>query len=310
VPAKDPLSASIAHAARQVGPSVVQITHGRGGLGSGVVWSAEGDVLTNAHVVRGAGQVEVRFADGRRTVGAVLGADAVYDLALVRLRGDPGAPPVRRGDSDALEPGDAVIAVGSPYGLHWSVTFGVVSALERELPGPGGLPLDGMIQTDAAINPGNSGGPLALLDGSVVGVTTAVLAGGQGLGFAIPTNAAAAVAEELRDRGRASHPWLGIEGQAEVLPPEWVRLFGLPADRGVLVTRVVPGGPAHRAGLRSLDLVTAVNGRPVASPSAVRRALTGSGLAAGGTTVPVDVLRGGEPVRLWVAVEERPTVVA
>jgi S1-C subfamily serine protease len=301
--ARDPISEAVTRAAELVGPSVVQIRPGRGGLGSGFVWDAAGHILTNAHVVRGAGAVEVAFPDGRRLEGRVVGADTGYDLAVVRVQPLGALRPVRFGDSDALRPGDAVIAAGNPYGLRWTVTFGVVSGLERVLPGADGYPLDGMIQTDAAINPGNSGGPLALLDGRVVGVTTAILAGAQGLGFAIPGNAALAVAEQLRDRGHAAHPWLGIEGQAEVLPPEWVRLFGLPADRGVLVTGVVPGGPAERAGIRPFDLLVAVDGRAVATPSALRRALAG---ARG--PVRLRLLRGGEPREVPVAVEERPRV--
>lgn len=300
----DPVSAAVAHAAEVVGPSVVQIAHGgrgRGGMGSGFVWDATGLLLTNAHVVQGAESVAVAFPDGRQRSGTVVGADAGYDLAVVRVQGGAELRPVAFGDSDALRPGQAVIAVGNPYGLSWTVTFGVVGALERALPGPGGLPLDGMVQTDAAINPGNSGGPLALLDGGVVGVTTAMLAGGQGLGFAIPANAALAVAAQLRDHGRAAHPWLGIEAQPETLPPEWVRLFALPAERGVLVTGLVPGAPAQRAGILPFDLITAVAGRPVATPSALRQALTGAG-----RTVAVTLLRGGQPREVTVEVRERP----
>ncbi len=306
--ARDPISAAVAHAAEVVGPSVVQIAQradGRGGMGSGFVWDASGLVLTNAHVVDGARAVEVAFPNGRRQTGTVVGADAAYDLAVVRVERSSDLKPVTLADSDTVVPGDAVIAVGNPYGLKWTVTFGVISGLERQLPGGGALALHGMIQTDAAINPGNSGGPLALLDGQVVGVNTAVLAGGQGLGFAIPANAAVNIAAQLRDHGRALHPWLGIEGQGEVLPAEWVRLFALPTDRGVLVTGVVPGAPADRAGLRPFDLIISVNGRNVATPSAIGRALAGAR-----RRVEVRVLRGGEPVDVTVDVEERPGVRA
>lgn len=305
--ALDPVSVAVAHAAEVVGPSVVQITlagrGGRGGSGSGLVWDQDGHLLTNAHVVAGAESVEVAFPDGRRRAATVVGADAGYDLALVRVAGGDDLRPASFGDSDALVAGQAVIALGNPYGLRWSVSFGVVSALERALPGPGGQLLDGMVQTDAAINPGNSGGPLALLDGGVVGITTAVLAGGQGLGFAIPGNAAQAVAAELRDHGRASHLWLGIEGQAELLPSAWVRLFALPADRGVLVTDVVPQGPADRAGILPLDLLLSVGGRAVATPSAIRRALAGAPRRVG-----VRLLRGGLALDLAVDVRERPAI--
>jgi S1-C subfamily serine protease len=298
----DPISEVITRAAAQVGPSVVQIrASGPAGQGSGFVWDAAGDLLTNAHVVQGVDRVEVAFPDGRVRPGRVVGRDLGYDLAVVRVEGEAPLVPVAFGDSDALEPGVAVIAVGNPFGLRWTVTFGVVGGLERVLPGFDGLPLDGLVQTDAAINPGNSGGPLACLDGRVVGITTAAVPGAQGLGFAIPANAALAVAAELRATGRARHPWLGIEGQAEVVPEAWVRLLGLEADRGVLVTGLVAGAPAERAGLRPWDLIVAVDGQPVATPSALRRAL-----ARGGRSVRVRVLRAGEPLEVPVMVEERP----
>ena len=306
-PGVDPFSGAIMSAAETVGPTVVQIVQpqdpfGRGSLGSGVLWDARGFVLTNAHVVQGSEEVEVNFADGQRQSGEVVGRDAAYDLAVVRVR-PVDLRPAAFGDSDALRPGAAVIAVGNPYGLGWTVTFGVISAVERMLPAPTGEVLDGMIQTDAAINPGNSGGPLALLDGRVIGITTAMIAGGQGLGFAIPANTAVAVGEQLRDRGRAAHPWLGIEGQAEVVPARWVALFSLPADRGVLVTRVHPGSPAERAGLRTFDLIVAIDDKATATPSAVRRALSG---LAPGQSVRVRILRGGEAVDVPVRVAERP----
>ena len=286
--ALDPISAAVTQAAAVLGPAVVQIGGPDGGLGSGFVWDAAGHLLTNAHVVGAAPEVAVAFADGGRARGRVVGRDVAYDLAVVAVpRGD--RQPVRTGDSDILLPGQAVIAMGNPYGLSWTVTFGVVSALERVLPGRDGQLLDGMVQTDAAINPGNSGGPLATLDGAVIGVTTAILAGGQGLGFAIPANLAVAIGEQLRDRGVAEHPWIGIEGQAETVPARWARLFALEAERGVLVTAVGAGTPAARAGIRPLDLLIAVAGRPVTTPSAIRRALAGAG-----RSVAVRLLRGGE----------------
>ncbi len=306
VPGPDAISAAIRRGAEVVGPSVVRISHqaGRGGMGSGFVWDPAGHLLTNAHVVRGARDVDVAFPDGRRQAGRVIGADPDFDLAVVAVARTEGLRPVRFADSDAARSGDAVLAVGNPYGLSWTVTFGVISGLERDLPGAEGSVLQGMLQTDAAINPGNSGGPLALLDGRVLGVNTAMLAGGQGLGFAIPGNVALGVAEQLRDRGRAAHPWVGIVGHGEVLPADWVRLFGLPADRGVLVLEVLAGTPAARAGLRAFDLIVAVDGRAVASPSAFSRALG----AAAGRAVTVRVLRGGEPLDVRMRAEERPGV--
>ena len=303
----DPISAAVRQAAAAVGPSVVQISRrDHGGLGSGFVWDGRGHLLTNAHVAGQAGALEVACPDGRRRVGTVVGADRIFDLAVVAVEGGEDLPAAPFADSDLLRSGDAVIAVGNPYGLSWTVTFGVISGLERDLPGAGDSLLQGMVQTDAAINPGNSGGPLALLDGRVAGVNTAVLAAGQGLGFAIPANVAQSVGEQLRDRGRAAHPWIGITAQGEILPREWVRLFGLEAERGVLVLDVVPGAPAARAGVRPFDLIVAAGNRPVATPSALSRAL---GLGSG-RTVPLRLLRGGEPVDLAVRVEERPGVAA
>lgn len=302
--ALDPVSAAVTQAAAVLGPAVVRIGGPDGGLGSGFVWDGAGHLLTNAHVVGAAPEVAVAFADGDRARGRVVGRDVAYDLAVVAVpRGD--RHPVRTGDSDSLLPGQAVIAMGNPYGLSWTVTLGVVSALERVLPGRDGQLLDGMVQTDAAINPGNSGGPLATLDGAVIGVTTAMLAGGQGLGFAIPANLAVAIGEQLRDRGVAEHPWIGIEGQAETVPARWARLFGLEAERGVLVTAVGAGTPAARAGIRPLDLLIAVAGRPVTTPSAIRRALAGAG-----RSVAVRLLRGGEARTVDVPVARRPGVAA
>ena len=304
---QDLTSPAIRHAAEVVGPSVVQVSQrgGRGGLGSGFVWDSEGYILTNAHVVRGAEHVDVSFPDGRRQVGTVIGADGDYDLAVLRVEPIGTLKPVTFGESDGLRAGDAVVAIGNPYGLSWTVTFGVISGLERVLPGQDGLPLDGMVQTDAAINPGNSGGPLALLDGRVIGINTAMLAGGQGLGFAIPASGALAVADQLKQYGRARHPWIGIEGQAEIIPPEWAGLLGLKAERGVFVTGVVDRTPAQRAGLRAFDLILAIDGHPVATPSAMRRLLVASG-----RTVWLEILRGSETVSVQVAVAERPQIRA
>ncbi len=296
----DPISTAITAAAARLGPAVVQITGPDGGLGSGFVWDAAGHLLTNAHVVGDAREVLVASPDGRRERGLVVGRDAAYDLAVVAVPAERAPAPVRTGDSDALLPGQAVIAMGNPYGLSWTVTFGVVSALERVLPGRDGQLLDGMVQTDAAINPGNSGGPLATLDGAVIGVTTAMLAGGQGLGFAIPANLAVTIAEQLRDHGSAEHPWIGIEGQAESVPAHLARVLGLEAERGVLVTSVVPGTPAERGGIRPFDLLIAVGGRPVTTPSAIRRALAGAG-----RSVAVRLLRAGEARTLEIAVARR-----
>ncbi|HVB09669.1 MAG TPA: trypsin-like peptidase domain-containing protein [Bacillota bacterium] len=303
--ALDPFSEAVAHAAETVGPSVAWVGRaGDGGVGSGVVWDEQGHVVTNAHVVGNASALEVALPSGQRFAARPVGVDPLLDLAVVQVQMPVSADlqPARFGDSDALRVGQGVIALGNPLGFSWTVTLGVVSALERTLVEPNGALLDGLIQTDAAINPGNSGGPLATLGGEVVGITTAMIMGGQGLGFAIPASAITPLISQLLAGKRPRHPWLGIVGQAEVVPPAVARALGLPADRGVLITEVVPDGPADRGGLRAFDFIVAVNGRAVSTPSGIRRAL-GSAEAA-----DVDVLRGADRMTRQIRVTERPRV--
>lgn len=297
----DIITEVVAGAAERVGPSVVRISTGNG-VGSGVVYDKSGHIMTNAHVLRGNRPVEVSFPDGRKLHGTIVGADEGYDLAVVRV-GKGGEPaPAAFGESDSLRPGQAVIALGNPYGLSWSVSFGVVSALERTVPVGRGGALEGMIQTDAAINPGNSGGPLATLDGRVRGITTAMLQGGQGLGFAIPSSLAVPVAEQLIERGSARHPYIGIEGQAERIPAHFVKLFELPFDRGVLITGLRPGGPAELAGLRVFDLLVEIAGRAVPTPAAIRRVLSAY---RPGERLDATVLRDGKRVQFRLGFTER-----
>jgi S1-C subfamily serine protease len=303
--ALDPFSEAVARAAETVGPSVAWVGRaGEHGVGSGVVWDDHGHVVTNAHVVGRADTLEVALPSGQRFMARPVGVDPLFDLAVVRVQAPVVVTlhPARFGDSDALRVGQGVIALGNPLGFSWTVTFGVVSALERSLVEPGGALLDGLIQTDAAINPGNSGGPLATLSGEVVGITTAMIMGGQGLGFAIPASAVTPLVAQLLAGRRPRHPWLGIVGQAEVVPAAVARALELPADRGVLVTEVVPDGPADRGGLRTFDFIVAVNGRPVATPSGIRRALGASDAA------EVEVLRGTERLTRRIRVAERPRV--
>ncbi len=301
----DPFSEAVAHAAETVGPSVAWVGRaGDSGVGSGVVWDSHGHVVTNAHVVADARALEVALPSGQRFAARPVGVDPLLDLAVVRVQSTVASElrPAKFGDSDALRVGQGVIALGNPLGFSWTVTLGVVSALERSLVEPNGALLDGLIQTDAAINPGNSGGPLATLSGEVVGITTAMIMGGQGLGFAIPASAVKQQIAEMLAGRRPRHPWLGIVGQAEVVPPAVARALELPADRGVLVTDIVPDGPAERGGLRPMDFIVSVNGRAVSTPSGIRRAL-GSADAA-----DVDVLRGAKRLTRRIRVAERPRV--
>ncbi|HEY8552376.1 MAG TPA: trypsin-like peptidase domain-containing protein [Thermaerobacter sp.] len=311
-PWMDPLSQWITRAVEAVSPSVVQIArqHRRGGrrlidaVGSGLIWRSEPDrslILTNAHVVGRAGEVTVLLPSGRRLVGRVAGRDLLYDVAVVEVAAG-SLPTVRTGDSRQLKPGQVVIALGNPFGLGTTVTMGIVSAVDRSLPTPHGTPLDGLIQTDAPINPGNSGGPLALLDGRVVGLTTAKLEG-DGLGFAVPIHLVEAIADQILEEGAVRHLWLGIQGYAEVIDDNWVRTFGLPADRGIVITRVVPSSPADKAGLQVFDMIVAVQGEHVDTIGDVRKRLVGR---RPGDQVEVTVLRGAELFRVPVRLEEMP----
>ena len=257
--------------ARQASPAVVSVTHPRGS-GSGVIIRSDGVILTNAHVVGNARAVEVGLADGRRLQGQVLGRDPAIDIAVVRVtaRDLPSAP---IGDSDALEVGQVAIAIGNPLGLERTVTSGVVSAVNRDLPGLGA---EGLIQTDAAINPGNSGGPLLDSRGQVIGINTAVLrgrgaAGAVGLGFSVPINLANDVVQQVLTTGRIRRAFLGIS-YADI-EPEVAAQFRLPVRQGVIVIEVGPGSPAARAGLQPQDIITAINDTPITRGGDLRRVL-------------------------------------
>ncbi|BDG60859.1 S1C family serine protease [Caldinitratiruptor microaerophilus] len=294
------LSETIAAVAERVGRNVVQVraeTAQGSGLGSGILLGPAGEILTNAHVVAGRGDIRITFHDGVTRPGEVEALDRLYDLALVRTRPYIDSEVTLGGDDD-LRPGHLVVAVGNPFGFGWTVTLGVVSATERMLG-----PLDGLIQTDAAINPGNSGGALVDLEGRVVGIPTAVLAAGQNLGFAIPAWQAALALEQFRRHGRAFHPYIGISGQTEVIDPALVRALDLPAGRGVAVLEVDPYGPAAGSGLEPLDLITAAGDQPTPTIAALRRVIRRTPV---GTPLVLEVLRGSGLVRLSVVVGELP----
>jgi S1-C subfamily serine protease len=233
------------------------------GLGSGFIITADGLVLTNAHVVEGTSKVTVGLEDGRRVPGMVVGLDRYTDLAVVRLAGHGAWPVAPLGNSDTLQVGEWAIAMGNPYGLDRTVTMGIISSLKRNASKLGlvNRRLE-LIQTDAAINPGNSGGPLLNADGEVIGVNTLVRSGpGAGLGFAIPINRAKDIARELIATGRASHPAIGV-GVAAVRSGD-----GSGLSQGARLVTVAPGSPAAQAGLRPGDVVVAAGGRPVTGPS-------------------------------------------
>jgi S1-C subfamily serine protease len=277
------LSALVGRAA----PSVVGLSHGRG-QGSGVVLSGDGYIVTNAHVAGGGGPLTARLPGGGEAPAELVGADTRTDLAVVHVDGrdlprltlDEGAPPAV---------GAIVVAIGNPLGFERSVSLGLISALDRELRGPGGVGLDGLIQTDAALNPGHSGGPLLDAAGGVVGITTAVVPFARGLGFAIPSRTAAWVAAVLMQHGRVRRPYLGIVARAEAVGPADGR-------RGVRVLRVESGTPAEAAGLVVRDLIVGANGRSLASLDDLQRALVLGQPA----DLRLEVIRGGAAHALWV----------
>ncbi|RPF98953.1 MAG: PDZ domain-containing protein [Prochlorococcus sp. TMED223] len=264
------------------------------GQGSGVIFSAEGLVLTNAHVVEKTDQLMVGLPDGRRVSGRLVGQDTITDLAVVQLDGSGPWPTAPLGDSDQLRVGDWAIAVGNPFGLENTVTLGIVSNLNRNVSqlGISGKRLD-LIQTDAAINPGNSGGPLLNSEGNVVGINTLVRSGpGAGLGFAIPINRARTIAQQLVERGRASHPMVGVG-----LSPVPSARSGEANSPGAVIRSVVPGGPAARAGLKVDDVIVSVEGLPIDGPAEVVSAIDRHGV---GRPITLGLIRGDSRIELAV----------
>jgi S1-C subfamily serine protease len=257
---------TVVDVARSVSPAVVSVGAGRAS-GSGVVIRTDGVILTNAHVVGNARTVEIGLADGRRLTGEVLGRDASVDVAVVRIPARD-VPVATVGDSDRLEVGQMAIAIGNPLGLERTVTTGIVSAVNRS---PRGFELGGLIQTDAAINPGNSGGPLLDSQGRVIGINTVIIGGATGLGFAIPINLAANIAEQVLTTGRIVRAYLGIS--LGDLNPELARQYGLPVREGIIVLHVEPRTPAAAAGVRVQDIITSIDGEAVRSGGDLRRIL-------------------------------------
>ena len=225
-------------------------------LGTGFIISQDGYILTNNHVVNGADEVMVKLADGREVKGEIKGLDDKLDLALIKISDKELFHAADLGDSDALEVGEWVMAIGNPFGLAQTVTAGIVSAKGRVI---GSGPYDDFIQTDASINPGNSGGPLFSADGKVIGINTAIIAGGQGIGFAIPINMAKGIIDQLRDSGKVTRGYLGVRFQP--LTADLAKSFGLESEKGALIANVEKDTPAEKSGLKAGDIILEYDGK-------------------------------------------------
>jgi len=303
--------------ARVIGPAVVNVTsrreshaqpdeigalrgEGAGGgtdesVGSGVIVEADGIIVTNYHVVAQSDEIEVALADGRRFKAHLVGADAGSDLAVLRIDAT-GLPTAEWADSDTVEVGEMAWAIGNPFGLDRTITYGIVSAVGRR--GVVDNPFQEFLQTDASINPGNSGGPLVDVHGHVIGITTAIVGKGfRGIGFAIPSNRARRVCEEIRRTGHVERGYLGMEVRELPMPP------GARAAAGVSVAAVDPRSPAARSGVKPGDVVISFDGEPVTEPAALVLLLLRSPV---GAEVPMEILRDGTRQTITVTVGRRP----
>lgn len=290
----DAYSQAVVGVAEAVSPSVVNI-EGRGN-GSGFIFTPDGLILTNSHVVQDARNLNVTLSDGRPFKADVMGDDPDTDLAVVRISA-PGLTAVRLGDSQAVRVGQMAIAIGNPYGFQCTVTAGVVSALGRSLRARSGRLIDNVIQTDAALNPGSSGGPLVTSRGDVIGVNTAIISVAQGICFAIAINTAKFVAGRLIKDGRVQRSYIGVAGQNIALHRRLVRHFDLPGDGAVLVVSIEKDSPAQTAGLREGDAIVSLDGFPVRGIDDLHRLLTD---ARAGFSLPVVVIRRTEKVTLRI----------
>jgi serine protease Do len=274
----------------------------QGGVGTGFIIDKSGYIITNNHVVEDAEKIKVKLKDEREFEAKIIGRDPQTDVALIKIDAKGDLPVASLGRSADLKVGEWVVAVGSPFGLEQTVTAGIVSAKGRAI---GSGPYDDFIQTDASINPGNSGGPLVNLNGDVVGINTAIIAQGQGIGFAIPIDMATQIVAQLKDNGEVTRGWLGVNIQD--LKGDLADYYGAKGGEGVLVTDVVPGNPAEKAGIKAKDIITAVNGEKVKNS----RELTAKAATLPvGETTTITVTRDGKEKTFDVKVAKRPLTVA
>jgi len=267
----------------------------RQSLGSGFIINKEGYILTNYHVIENATEIMVTLsADKKDYKASVVGQDQKLDIALIKITPDSELPAAVIGDSDSLDIGEWVLAIGNPFGLGGTVTAGIVSQKGRVI---GAGPYDNFIQTDASINPGNSGGPLFNMNGEVVGINTAIIAGGQGIGFATPINMVKEVLSQLKEKGSVTRGWIGVSIQE--LTPELAKSFGLKEPNGVLVSSVTPGDPAEKAGLKAGDIIVGFNGKTITELSDLPRTVAST---PPGKTVEVKVIRDGKEKAFFIKV--------
>jgi S1-C subfamily serine protease len=313
----DAYSRAVITAAERVSPSVVYIevqqpTSGRRandrrqprearGSGSGFIFTPDGFMLTNSHVVHGASKIEVTITDGGKYHADLIGDDPDTDLAVIRINA-PNLVPAQLGESQNVRVGQLVLAIGNPYGFQYSVTAGVVSALGRSLRARSGRLMDAVIQTDAALNPGNSGGPLVNSRGEVIGVNTAMILPAQGICFATSIDTAKFVASRLIRDGKVSRSYIGLAGQNVPVPRRIVRYYNLAVESGILVVSFEENSPGRKAGLLEGDLIVGFDGRPTAGIDDLHKLLTEERI---GYKTPLLVIRGTQKLELEVVPEEK-----
>jgi S1-C subfamily serine protease len=295
----DAYSTAVVHAVETIGPAVVRVERERGG-GSGVIFTPDGFVLTNSHVVHKVNQFTVTLSDGRATRGDLVGDDPHTDLAVLRIDAS-SLPWASLGDSRRVRVGQMAIAIGNPFGFHHSATAGIVSGVGRSLRAGSGRLMDDIIQTDAALNPGNSGGPLVTSRAEVIGVNTATILPAQGLCFAVASNTARFVAARLISDGRIRHSYIGVGGQHVPVPRRPGHGPRVTASSGVLVMSVEAGSPASLAGLAAGDIIVAFAELPVTGLDDLHRVLTAERI---GAPSMVTILRNGERRQLTVVPKE------